>query len=131
MAMSMNHFNHYYQLLRQFADSPTTSLREGPSVYPAVPGVYGIRLTGSGEWLRAGRTDASLRQRIYRNHLMGSQDGNLRAQLVRHHVCQTLEEAKDWMRDYCLVQYMPIVEDGLRHRFEHFLLAALNPRYCD
>jgi len=51
-----------------------------PSVLPSGPGIYVIT-TDNGEILRAGKTKV-LCQRIYQNHLMGDQSGNLRSQLV-------------------------------------------------
>jgi len=73
------------------------------SKLPEQGGIYAIykRDAGQGEVLRAGRTKtaaAGLRQRIYQNHLMGNQSGNLRSQLVRDKVCTDIEEAKAWVR---------------------------------
>ena len=70
-----------------------------------------------GEVLRAGRTKTAaggLRQRVYRNHFMGDQPGNLRSQLVQQAVCKTIEETKDWIRANCAVQYVVIEDDELR-----------------
>ena len=62
------------------------------------PGIYRIFDVGEPhETVRAGRTKTAaggLRQRVYQNHLMGDQKGNLRAQLVAGGVCADLEGAK-------------------------------------
>ena len=54
------------------------------SQLPEQPGIYAIYVKAAppGKVLRAGRTKSALgglRQRIYQNHLMGNQLGNLRS----------------------------------------------------
>jgi hypothetical protein len=68
---------------------------------PEMPGLYVISgmKDFEGRYLRAGRTKegiGGLRQRIYRNHFMGNQRGNLRAQLVADGICPDIEQAKLW-----------------------------------
>lgn len=61
------------------------------------------------ETVRAGRTKTAvggLRQRVYQNHLMATQSGNLRAQLVADGACHTLEAAKRYVRDRLIVQVL-------------------------
>ena len=102
---------------------------------PEEPGIYVISLKGSseGEFLRAGRTKGrgGLRQRIYQNHLMGDQSGNLQAQLVRDSVCTDLDEAKQWIREHCLVQVLPVRREDKIAWAEHFMLSVLRPKYSD
>ena len=62
------------------------------SKLPCEHGLYVIyrKDAGDGEVLRAGRTKTAgdgLRQRIYQNHLMGNQKGNLRSQLLADGIC--------------------------------------------
>ena len=105
------------------------------SSLPERPGVYVIYVVGApaGEVLRAGRTKGAegLRQRIYQNHLMGNQRGNLRAQLVRGRECLDLQSAKIWIQEKCLVQFLVIENDETRRWAEHFILSVLQPRYSD
>lgn len=66
-----------------------------PSKLPDKPGIYVITNKDTGEVLRAGRTDKqTLRTRLYNNHLMGNQAGNIRAQLVREGICEDMKKAK-------------------------------------
>lgn len=87
-----------------------------------------------GETLRAGRTKTAiggLRQRVYQNHFMGTQKGNLRQQLVQGGLCGTLGETKDWIRKNCYVTFLVVEDESLRARAEHFMLSILRPRFCD
>lgn len=106
-----------------------------PAQLPDVPGLYVIT-DGEGDVLRAGQTDAqTLRDLVYRNHLMGNQQGNLRQQLVHAGVCADLETAKAWIRQNCAVQVMEmdwLKQVSLDMRWaEHFLLAVLQPRFSN
>lgn len=106
-----------------------------PAQLPEVPGLYVIS-DANGQVLRAGRTDAqTLRDRVYRNHLMGDQQGNLRQQLVRAGVCADLVAAKAWIRQNCAVRFLEVtwlkrVDLDMRWA-EHFLLSIIQPKYCD
>ena len=105
------------------------------SALPEAQGVYRIfSPTAPSEPLRAGRTKsaaAGLRQRVYQNHLMGDQPGNLRAQLVNAGICKNLEDAKAFIRRDLAVQILVVDDDTERTWFEHFLLGVLRPRFCD
>ena len=84
--------------------------------------------------LRSGRTNTAgdgLRQRIYQNHFMGDQRGNLRYQLVRDSICSSLEETKPWIRANCVCQI--VIEENYQKRAwaEHFILSIIRPKYCD
>jgi hypothetical protein len=84
--------------------------------------------------LRAGRTKKAkggLRQRVYQNHLMGTQRGNLRQQLVDSGKCSSLESAKDYMKAHCFVQTLIIDDDEDRKWVEYFMLSVLRPTYTD
>jgi hypothetical protein len=106
------------------------------SELPDLPGIYAISATSAsaGIYLRAGRTKTGtggLRQRIYRNHFMGNQRGNLRAQLVSDRICADIEEAKRWVSKYCVVQFMIVQETDVRRWVEYYMLSLLQPKYCD
>lgn len=100
---------------------------------PDRSGIYVIYgRDGSAFWpLHAGRTGAGgLRQRIYQNHLMGEQAGNLRAKLVREGQCADLAAAKTWIRRNCLVRFLVVEDQTLLPWVEHYMLALLRPKYC-
>src|SRR5438876_9567207 len=106
------------------------------SQLPDKPGLYAISVKNAptGEFLRAGRTKSAaggLRQRVYQNHLMGTQPGNLRAQLVAGGICADLEAAKRYIQENLAVQIL--VADNAEERvwLEHFVLGVLQPLYCD
>lgn len=105
------------------------------SALPEVHGVYRIfDPMKPHETVRAGRTKTAaggLRQRVYQNHLMGDQTGNLRAQLVTDGVCSDLEAAKRLMRGSLAVQILAVEDEEERTWLEHFMLCVLRPRYCD
>jgi hypothetical protein len=105
------------------------------SALPEAHGIYRIfDPTKPGETVRAGRTKTAasgLRQRVYQNHLMGNQAGNLRAQLVAGGACTDLEAAKELIRGSLAVQVLVVEEDSERAWLEHFMLGVLRPRYCD
>ncbi len=107
------------------------------SLLPDKPGIYRIFEMGS-DWkssLRVGRTDAEggLRQRVYQNHLMGNQPGNIRAQLVSDKTkrCSDSEKAKEFLITRCKVQFLVIEDDNQRKWAEHFILSILQPEYSD
>ena len=62
---------------------------------------------------------------------MGNQDGNLRAQLVSSGECSDMEHAKNWIRENCSVRYLEIDDSSTRANLEHFMLAVLEPKFCD
>ena len=103
---------------------------------PELPGVYRIVDTSAsaGSTLRLGRTKTAkggLRQRVYGNHYMGNQNGNLRAQLVRSGRCSSMEETKRYIQDNCEVQFVIIEQDDARKWAEYFLLSVLRPDFSD
>ncbi len=105
------------------------------SALPEVHGIYRIFDPSKPyETVRAGRTKtaaAGLRQRVYQNHLMGDQAGNLRRQLVAGGVCTDLEATKRYVRANLAVQVLAVEDAEDRAWLEHFMLGVLRPRYCD
>jgi hypothetical protein len=130
------HIEEMKELLdRLLAATPYSFDESLRSNLPEEPGLYMIftRNDGLEEVLRAGRTSGAggLRQRVYQNHLMGNQSGNLRAQLVGAKICKDLTEAKIWTRANCWVRFL-VVKDGNALRWgEHFILSVLRPTFCD
>ena len=122
--------------LAQLLNSPAIRFDEHcRSALPEVHGIYRIfDPTKPDETVRAGRTKSAaggLRQRVYQNHLMGNQVGNLRAQLVADGACADLEMAKRLIRESLAVQILPVEDEEERTWLEHFMLGVLRPRYCD
>ena len=101
---------------------------------PEVQGVYRIFNPGAPEQtLRAGRTKTAavgLRQRVYQNHFMGDQPGNLRAQLVADGTCRDMDDSKRFIRERLVVQVLVVEDEQARMWLEYFMLAVLQPRYC-
>jgi hypothetical protein len=112
----------------RFDDQCRSMLPEGHGIYrifdPSQPG----------QTIRAGRTKTAaggLRQRVYQNHLMGNQTGNLRAQLVTGGDCVDLDAAKQLIRERLAAQILVVDDYTERTWLEHFMLAVLRPRYSD
>jgi len=106
------------------------------SILPNEQGIYVIYDCSSepSVALRAGRTNSAaggLKQRVYGNHLMGDQKGNLRQQLITGAICPDLESAKAWIRSRCKVRFLEIADAALRNAAESYILAMLRPKYCD
>lgn len=100
---------------------------------PDALGIYLIsEINNPSAFVRAGRTTLAkggLRQRVYQNHLMGNQSGNLCKQLMKDGICPSLKDAKDYIRKNLQVQVLVIEDDEMRKRVEYFMLAVLNPKY--
>jgi hypothetical protein len=124
-------------ILLQLMESTAVTFHERlHGLLPDEHGIYAIYAKNGkpGEVLRAGRTKTAaggLRQRIYRNHFMGDQQGNLRSQLLQQSLCKTMEETKHWIRANCTVQYVVIEEKEMRRWAEYHMLAVLQPKCCD
>jgi len=122
--------------LEQLLNSPAIPFNDHcRNELPERHGIYRIfDPTKPDETVRAGRTKTAaggLRQRVYQNHLMGNQDGNLRAQLVADGVCPDPETAKRFIRESLAVQILVVEDEEERTWLEHFMLGVLRPRYCD
>lgn len=125
------------QLVTYLLIAPKLAFNEGiRAKLPTEHGLYAIiqKDAPAGDVLRAGRTKTAgqgLRQRIYQNHLMGNQKGNLRSQLIGDGTCRDFLEAKAWIQQNCLVQFIVVRDDRLRMWAEYFMLSILRPRHCD
>ena len=106
-----------------------------PSSLPTQPGLYAFSMIESPDtgFIRAGRAAGAfgLQQRVYNNHLMGSQAGNLASQLVRAGEASTLVEAKAWIRANLAVRWLVADREDVLPWAEHFMLAVLRPRFSD
>jgi hypothetical protein len=105
------------------------------SALPEMHGIYRIFDPLHPEaTIRAGRTKTAvggLRQRVYQNHLMGDQPGNLRSQLVSAGICSDLGTAKHYVRSTLAVQYLVVDNPDERKWLEYFMLGVLMPQFCD
>lgn len=103
---------------------------------PENHGVYRIFEDGS-DWdssLRIGRSkfgDRGLRQRVYQNHFMGNQEGNIKAQLVKAGKFRNQGEAKQYLKEKCKVQFILIEDENERKWAEHFIISVLQPEFSD
>ena len=103
-----------------------------PSEIPDKPGVYAIY--NSSETLYVGRSK-NLRQRLYRNHLMGSlSNARLKKYLIGDNDCfpdiSTPLEAKKYLIEHCYLQFMQFDTVIERGRVEGLLSFALNVKYA-
>ena len=125
------------QILEQLLTAPKLPFNdEIRSKLTSEHGLYAIyyKNAADGDLLRAGRTKTAaggLCQRIYQNHLIGNQKGNLRSQLIGDGTCVDFEQAKAWIQQNCLVQFVVVKDDRLRTWAEHFMLSILRPKHCD
>ncbi len=121
-------------VLMQLLNAPFVEFGKGLRArLPSARGVYAISRKDArpGEYLRAGKTDKSLKQRIYQNHWMGDQDGNLRKQLVKGGDCVSFQATQGWICENCRLQFLVIEDNRTRTLAEHFIIAVLKPKYVD
>lgn len=94
--------------------------------------VYAIFDKADGVCLYVGRTK-NLRQRLYTNHLMGPKsNARLKKYLTDDKTRQdipTMEAAKQFLKDRCYFQYLPIQEMRERGQIEGLLSYMLNVQY--
>lgn len=103
-----------------------------PSQLPEVPGVYVIKVHNSDETLYVGRTK-NLRKRIYNNHLHGPvTNARLKKYLIEdpnEPGITDIETAKQFLKDYCYVQFKKIDNLQERGQAEGLLGFLFNVRY--
>ena len=103
-----------------------------PSSIPdKLPGVYAIY--NLNETLYVGRTK-NLRQRLYNNHLMGPiSNARLKKYIIEDMTCfpniNTLNEAKEYLRKNCYIQYITVETVIERGKLEGLLSYALDVKY--
>lgn len=102
-----------------------------PSKIPKAGGVYIItaKQRPKEEVYYIGRSK-NLRQRLYNNHLMGPlSNARLKKYLIKSGECRNLQEAKDFIKKYCLARW--IEEDDIRRRgaIEGYATGLLFPKY--
>jgi len=102
-----------------------------PGILPQVAGVYLI--TKMEEAVETpyyiGRTK-NIRQRLYSHHLMGSlASARLKKYLIDNQVCSTVEEAKEFIMEYCAARWIEESNYRTRGAIENFCTAVLFPEY--
>ena len=94
--------------------------------------VYAIFDKADGVCLYVGRTK-NLRQRLYTNHLMGPKStARLKKYLTEDETrtdIPTMKAAKQFLKDRCYFQYLPIQEMSERGQIEGLLSYMLNVQY--
>ena len=108
-----------------------------------LPVVYVVFDKKSGECLYVGRTK-NLRQRLYTNHLMGNKsNARLKKYLIddeyipevyckdkdKANAKESLEKAKDYLKQHCYFQVLPEKDKDKRGRIEGLLSYLLKVRY--
>ena len=103
-----------------------------PSMLESVAGVYAIFDQTTGATLYVGRTK-NLRQRLYNNHLMGPKsNARIKKYLTEDPdvpEIQTMEQAKQYLREHCCFQYIPEPDMRSRGQIEGLLSYLLDVRY--
>ena len=98
---------------------------------PSGGGVYRIFETGSplDSTVYVGKT-GNFFERLYRNHLQGNpQASTLKRKMIERGEFRSSQEVKAYFKERCSVQLISIEDEPLRHWFEHFAIATLQPRY--
>jgi excinuclease UvrABC nuclease subunit len=129
--------NRYTELLKNLLSAKSFSFdHKLRAALPNKPGIYRISEHGA-NWdssLRIGRTKSAqkgLQQRVYQNHYMGDQTGNIKAQLVVARRFNTQDEAKAYLRNSCEVQFIIVADESERKWLEHFIISVLQPQFSD
>ena len=94
--------------------------------------VYAITNQETEKVLYVGRTK-NLRQRLYTNHLMGTKtSARLKKYLVEDPELPEITDmkaAKEYLKEYCYFQYIPIADMVKRGQIEGLLSFLLNVKY--
>ena len=102
-----------------------------PSEIPEVAGVYLITARKSRKEIPyyIGRTK-NLRQRIYNNHLMGQfTNARLKKYLVQYNECKDITEAKEFIKNRCMVRWIEEPDFRNRNAIEGYATGLLSPKY--
>jgi predicted GIY-YIG superfamily endonuclease len=100
--------------------------RVTPKILPQKGGVYLItRIDNANEEpYYIGRT-TNLRERLYRNHLMGSTtNARLKKYLIDDKTCKDVGEAKEFIKKYCAMRWIEENDSKTRGYIEHFFYSC-------
>lgn len=132
----LKRFQEAMEVYQTLAHSPIYTFEQlKPSMLEdGVAGVYVISHRNTGEVLYVGRTK-NLRRRLYTNHLMGPPtNARLKKYLVADEneaQIATMEDAKQYLREYCQFQYLAEPDYRRRGQLEGLLSYLLHVRYID
>lgn len=118
----------YKQLL---ATEPVPFASLVPSQIPKEAGVYLItsRKSGTEEPYYVGRSK-NLRQRLYRNHLMGHlTNARLKKYLISSGECADLITAKQFIRSHCVARWIQEKDIRKRGAIEGYVTGMLFPKH--
>lgn len=107
-----------------------------PAVLPKVHGLYAISMIGApdGEYLHAGKTARGrygLWGRVWEQHYqIGGSPGDLLEKVKARRPGTSAKESREYIKQYCQVQWVVVEDDALRGWAEHFILALLKPIWC-
>ena len=103
-----------------------------PSDLQEIAAVYAIFDKEDGSCLYVGRTK-NLRQRLYNNHLMGPKSNARLKKYLTEDASRpdipTMAEAKQFLKNRCYFQYLPVSEMRKRGQIEGLLSFLLNVQY--
>ena len=124
----------FSDLLQRMLESPRISFRDlKPTSLPASPGVYRIFETSAvfPSTVYVGESE-SLRNRIYRSHLMGNTTvSTMKRKLVTSGRYRNAADVKAYLRQDCSLQFLLVPSERERMRLEHFAVAMLGPYLND
>ncbi len=127
-----DYLNHSLNEILSMEKIPYTRIT--PSVIPMQKGIYIIsELIDNNEVVLYIGRSKNLRNRVYRNHLMGSTtNARLKNYMVKdnNHLCfENIELAKKYIKEKCYVRW--IFEEDIRKRgaLEGYFTAMLFPKY--
>lgn len=114
---------HYFQVLKP------SMLEENLAV------VYVIFDKNTDEALYVGRTKR-LRRRLYTNHLQGNEStARLKKYIVEDKIAfphiLTYDQAKEWMKNNCYFQYLPVQDSRERGHIEGMIGYLLDSKYIE
>jgi len=103
-----------------------------PAMVTEDPGVYLITAKeGHAEVPYYVGQSGCLRERLYRNHLMGQPQSNARLKkyLIEFAECDDAQEAKEFIQDRCVARWIEKTETRERSALEGYFTGLLFPKY--
>jgi hypothetical protein len=107
-----------------------------PALLPKTHGLYAISMIGApdGEYLHAGKTKkgrSGLLGRVWQQHYqIGGSPGDLLEKVRARGHGGSAEEAREYIRHNCQVQWLVVENEDQRDWAEHYVLAMLKPIWC-
>ena len=125
-------FNYLSKALQELTNTiPVPFKKLTPSKIPEKPGIYLISVIIGPKEIPyyVGRTK-NLRQRLYRNHLMGPlTNARLKKYLINFKECKNPKLAKNFIREKCLVRWFFERDIRKRGAVEGYVVGMVYPKY--